>query len=208
MNAFDVLDDRFVEFVAADADRVRNDHIAEGDDAHFGRTAADIAHHVTGRFENGNLRADRSRSRFGYRFDLFRSGTESRFDDGPAFDIGDARGNSDPHAHRAEKLMTGRNLRDKIFDHLFGTVDIGDNAVGKGSDRDDTARRFIEHTLRFGTDGSDSLCPFFDGYDGRFVYNDTLAAYIDQRIASTEIDSDIDRKIIKQTHFIMPPETI
>ena len=104
--------------------------------------------------------------------------------------------------------MAGRNLRNKIFDHLFGTVNIGDNAVGKRSDGNDAARRFIEHTLRFGTDGSDSLCPFFDGDDGRFVYNDALAAHIDQRIAGTQIDSDIDRKIIKQTHFIMPPEAI
>ena len=110
MNAFDVLDDCFVEFIAADADRIRDDHIAEGDDAYFGRTAAYIAHHVTGRFENGNFRTDRGRSGFGYRFDLLRSGTKSRFDDCPAFDIGDARRNSDPHAHRAEKLMAGCDL--------------------------------------------------------------------------------------------------
>jgi len=203
-----VLDNGFVEFVAADADRIRDDHIAEGDDADFGRAAADVAYHVTGRLEDRNFGTDRSGSRLRNRFDLFCAGTESGFDNCSSFDIGDTRGYADSHAHGAEKLMTGGDLRDKIFYHFFGAVDIGDDAVCKRTDCDDAARRFVEHAFRFGTHGSDALCPFFDGDDGRFVYDDALAAHVDQRIAGTEIDADVDRKIIKQTHFVMPPETI
>src|SRR5678816_4511783 len=38
----DVVDDRFVELVAADADRALVDHAAEGDHADLGRAAADV----------------------------------------------------------------------------------------------------------------------------------------------------------------------
>src|SRR5437762_2547006 len=55
----DVLDDRVVELVAADADRLAGDDAPQGDDRHLGGAAADVDHHVAGGLVHGQARADR-----------------------------------------------------------------------------------------------------------------------------------------------------
>ena len=55
----DVVDDRLVELVAADADRLRDDDAAERDHRHLGGAAADVDDHVPGRLADRQPGADR-----------------------------------------------------------------------------------------------------------------------------------------------------
>jgi hypothetical protein len=48
-----VVDDRVVHLVAADADRLPDDHPAEGDDRDLGRAAADVDDHARDRVATG-----------------------------------------------------------------------------------------------------------------------------------------------------------
>src|SRR5919199_190744 len=59
--ALDVVDDRLVELVAADPDRLRDDDAAERDDRDLGGAAADVDDHVAGGLADGQARADRRR---------------------------------------------------------------------------------------------------------------------------------------------------
>ena len=54
----DELDDRVVELVAADADRLARDDAAERDDRDLGGAAADVDDHVAGRLLHGQAGAD------------------------------------------------------------------------------------------------------------------------------------------------------
>src|ERR687895_1570340 len=56
--ALDVVDDRLVELVAADADRLRHDDAAERDHRDLARAAADVHDHVAGGLADGEPGAD------------------------------------------------------------------------------------------------------------------------------------------------------
>ena len=64
-----MFNDSLIEFIAADTDGIGNDHTEQGDNRHLSRTAADITYHITGRFGNRNIGADRRRKRFLKHFD-------------------------------------------------------------------------------------------------------------------------------------------
>src|SRR5207248_7199190 len=93
--ALDVIDDRLVHLVAADAQRLRDDDPAERDDGDLGGAAADVDDHVPRRFGNGKPGADRGGHRLFDQIRLARPGRERRLLDGPPLDARHAR----THAH-------------------------------------------------------------------------------------------------------------
>ena len=76
--ALDVVDDRLVHLVAADAQRLRDDDPAERDHGDLGRAAADVDDHVPGRLGDGQPGADRGRHRLLDQVGLARAGRERR----------------------------------------------------------------------------------------------------------------------------------
>ena len=95
----DELDDRLVELVAADADRLAGDDAAERDDRDLGGAAADVDDHVAGRLLHGQAGADGR----GHRLlddvgGLAGAGVLGRLLHGALLDAGDARRHADDHA--------------------------------------------------------------------------------------------------------------
>src|SRR5690606_26795140 len=85
--AADVVDDGFVELVAADAHAAFIDHAAQRDDADFGRAAADVDHHGTGRFGDRQTGTDCGSHRFLDQIDLRGARAQSGFANRAALDL-------------------------------------------------------------------------------------------------------------------------
>ena len=146
----DVVDDRLVHLVAADAERLRDDDPAERDDGDLGRAAADVDDHVPGRLGDGEPGADRGGHRLLDQVRLARAGRERRLLDRALLDAGDAGRDADDDARVREAVLV--HLLDEVAEHLLGDVEVGDHAVLERADRRDRAGRPAEHALRLDAD--------------------------------------------------------
>ena len=136
--ALDVVDDRLVELVAADADRLRHDDAAERDHRHLAGAAADVHHHVAGGLAHRQAGADRRRHRLLDQVGLARSGRQAGLLDGALLDPGHPGGHADHHARVRPAVLV--HLLDEVAQHLLGHVEVGDHAVLERPDRLDRAR--------------------------------------------------------------------
>ena len=123
----DVVDDRVVHLVAADAERLRDDDAAERDHGDLGRAAADVDDHVPGRLADRQAGADRGRHRLLDQVGLARAGGERRVLDGALLDPVTPGGNADDHARVGKAMLV--HLLDEVPQHLLGDVEVGDDAV-------------------------------------------------------------------------------
>src|SRR5262249_46137753 len=148
----DEVDDRVVELVARDANRLTGNDATQRDDGDFGGAATDVDDHVAGRFVHGQAGADRGRHRL---FDDVRLFTRARllrrFLYGALLDSGDARRHADHHA-RLRPLARVHAL-DEVAEHLLADVEVGDDAVLERTDGFDVLGRAPDHLLRFDADG-------------------------------------------------------
>ncbi len=144
--ALDVVDDRLVHLVAADAEALGDDDAAERDHGDLGRAAADVDDHVPGRLGDRQAGADRGGHRLLDQVRLARAGGERRLLDGPPLDAGDAGRDADDDARVREAVLV--HLLDEVAEHLLGDVEVGDHAVLQRADRGDRPGRPAEHPLR------------------------------------------------------------
>jgi hypothetical protein len=196
----DVVDDRFVELVAADADRALVDHAAERDHADLGRAAADVDDHRAARFGDRQAGADRRRHRLLDQVDVARAGAERRLADRAPLDLGRAARHADDDPRARPEHRARMDHLDELLEHLLGHREVGDDAVLHRPDGFDVARHLAEHRLGFGADRLDGLLAVgaafvADGDDGRLVEDDPLAAHVDQRVGGAEVDREVRREI-------------
>jgi hypothetical protein len=109
-------------------------------------------------------------------------------------------GNANHNLGIAEQLALAVHFLDKMLDHLLGHIDVRDHAIAQRPNGFDAVRRFAHHHLRVIADGFDFFYTV-DGFnrDNRwFVENDSLAACINHRIRSAEVDRQILRTELEQ----------
>src|ERR1019366_2698225 len=196
----DVVDDPFVELVAADANAALVDHAAERDDADFRRAATDVDDHRAAGFAHRQAGADRRGHRLLDEIDLRGSGTERRFADGAALDLGRSAGHADDDPRARPEHRAWMDHLDELLQHLLGDGEVGDDAVLHRPDGFDVAGHLAEHRLGLGADGLDGLLAvgtafMADGHDGRLVEHDAFATHVDQRVGGAEVDGQVRRKI-------------
>jgi hypothetical protein len=196
---FDVGDDRVVQLVARDANRLGGDDTAERDHGHLGRAAADVDDHVAGRLVHGQARADRGGH--GFLDDVYaaRAGLAGRLDHGTAFDAGDARGNADHHARTGE-VAAAVHLENEVAQHSLGDLEVGDDAVLEGANGDDVAGRAPDHLLRLGPHREDASGGGVLGDHRRLVEHDAAASHVHQRVGRTEVDRHVttdERQVVR-----------
>ena len=187
--ALDVVDDRLVHLVAADAQRLRDDDAAERDDGDLGRAAADVDDHVPGRLGDRQPGADRGGHRLLDQVRLARAGGERRLLDRALLDAGDARRDADDDARMREAVLV--HLLDEVAEHLLGHVEVGDHAVLQRADRADRPRRAAEHPLRLEADRVHLAGALVDRDDGRLGEHDAAPAHVDERVGGAEVDGHV-----------------
>src|SRR5215218_793600 len=185
----DVVDDRLVELVAADADRLRDDDPAERDHGDLGRAAADVDDHVAGRLAHRQTRADRGRHRLLDQVRLARAGRQARLLDRALLDAGHARRHADDDARVRPAVLV--HLLDEVAQHLLGHVEVGDHAVLERPDRLDRPGRPAEHALRLDPDRMHLAGARVDRHHGRLGEHDAAPAHVYERVGGPEIDGHV-----------------
>ena len=75
---FNMVDDGFIHFHAADGNRLADDQTAQRHDCHFRRSTADIHHHAAFRLKDGQACANRRRQRLFNQVDLLQPARANR----------------------------------------------------------------------------------------------------------------------------------
>src|SRR6185503_16816815 len=93
--------------------------------------------------------------------------------DGALFDLGDFGGHADddPGTHPHVPVV---RLFDEVGQHLFGDLEIGDDAILHRFNRHDVAGRASEHFLGFAADGFDAAVDFVNRDNGGLVDHDAF----------------------------------
>src|SRR5919106_689114 len=185
----DVAHDRLVHLVTADADGLRDDDAAEGDDGDLGGAAADVHDHVPGRLGDRQAGADGRRHRLFDQVSLARSGREGRLFNGALLHSRDAARHADDDAWVGEAVVV--HLLDEVAEHRLGHVEVGDDAVLQRPDGRDGAGRAAEHALGLDPDGVDFARALVDSDHGRLGEHDSAPADVDERVRRAEVDSHL-----------------
>src|SRR5581483_6659879 len=186
-----ILDDRVVDLIPGDPDRMIDDDAAQGNDGDFGRAAADVDDHGADRFFDREARPDRGRHRFFDRVGFARPGRERRVFGGPFFDFGDAGGNADDDAGMGSQEALQMDLADEVMEHHLDGVEIGDDAVFERTDGDDAFRGLADHRLGFGPDAEGAAGAGVDRHHARLGNDDPFPPHVDQRVGSAEVDAQV-----------------
>jgi len=82
----------------------------------------------------------------------------------------------------------------KVVQHLFGDVEVGDDAVLQRPDGHDVAG--VRPSIAFASwpTASTGVVGLVDGDDGRLVEHDPLATNVDQRVRRSEVHREVVRE--------------
>src|SRR6266850_1488082 len=201
--AADVVDDRLVELVAADAHRARVHHAAERDHADFRRAAADVDHHRAGRVGYRQIGADGGSHGLLDQIHLARAGANRRFPDRAALYLSRAAGHADDDAGGGREQLVVMHFLDELLEHLLGDGEVGDHAVLHRPDGDDVAGGLAQHHLDFLADRLDGLLAagarlLADGAHRGLVQDNALAPHVDERVGGAEVDGQVVGKVAAQ----------
>src|SRR3984957_6022830 len=190
--AADVVGDRFVELVAADAHARCVDDAVQRDDRDFGGAAADVEHHRAARLLNRQTGADRGGHGLGNDVHAASAGPLGRFLDGASFDLGGAEGHAHQNSRAGAQETIAVYLFDEVLQHFLGVGEIRDDPVLHRPDRGDMAGGSAQHVFGFPPDRDDYLAApgrlVLHCDDRWLVENNAALANVDQRIGGSKID--------------------
>ena len=211
MFAADIGRNHLVHLVAADPHRIAVSDAAQRQDRDLRGAAADVDHHRAHRCSHLQPGADRGGQRFLDQLHRHRARVRRRIADRAAFDHRRSRRHTDHDiAALTQPARPTQRLVDEMFDHLFGDVDVGDDAVAQRPDRLNIARRLAHHQLGLVANDLDAPHPVarFQRDDRGFVQDDALVADIDDGVHGPQIDGHVMRgrtEPIKEFHMRRTP---
>jgi hypothetical protein len=185
----DGADDRVVEFVAADADGVRNDEGAERGDRDLARASADVDDQGADRLADREPGPNRGRERLVDQRGVRGAGSERCLLDRAPLDGSDPARHA--HHHVGSRMSSAEDTTDEVAQHLFGRLEIGDHAVSKRPCRCDVRRCAPDHLARLSADRVNLAAALVDRDDRRLKQDDPLATPEDHRIRGAQIDSKL-----------------
>src|SRR5690606_9564564 len=85
------------------------------------------------------------------------------------------------------------HFTDKVLEHFFGDLEVGNNTVFQWTNRSNISGRTAQHSFRFSTYCFDDFMAIVmtDGHHGGLVKYNPAAAHINQCIGCTEINRKI-----------------
>ena len=143
--------DGITDFIASDPHGFAENRSSKTQHRHLGGTAADINDHRSDRLRDRQTGTDGSGNGFIDEMNLTRTGHPG-FADGPALHTRHTTGNPN-HQTRGHDAPAFIALGDEGFEHLFGSIEIGDDAIPQRPNGTDVARGPAQHQLRLVADG-------------------------------------------------------
>ena len=182
-------EDSLIELVAGNADGLRHDDTAHGDNGDLGGAATDIDDHGAGRLLDRQVSTDSRGHRLLDQIGLAGTCLNRSLEHGALLDRRDTRGNAyDDARTRGPRIALLGSLINEVAKHGLGDIEVGDNAILERTHGHNVAGRTAKHTLGLDTDCKNALIVFVDGDDGRLANDDALAAHRDKRIGGAEVD--------------------
>ncbi len=85
------------------------------------------------------------------------------------------------------------NLADKVLQHFFGDLEVGNYTVFQRADSGDVARSTAQHTFRFNTHCFNNLGAVMvtNRHYRRLVQNNTATADINKGISGSQVDRQV-----------------
>ena len=186
--------DSLVKLVTGNEDGLRHDDTAHGDNGDLGGTATDIDDHGASGLLDRQVGADGSGHGLLNQVCLAGTGLDRSLKNSALLDRRDTGGDADDNARtRGPRIALLGRLVDKIAKHGLGNVEVGDNAVLKGTHSHNVTGRTAEHSLCLDTDSKYPLIVLVDGDNGGLANDDALAAHGDKRVGGAEVDGKIAR---------------
>src|SRR5690606_14701610 len=127
--ATDVGNDGVVKTVATDTHTAFVDHAAERDHTHLGGAATDVGDHGARGFGHRQTCADGCGHGLFNQIHLGGTGTQRRFADGTALDLGRTARHTDDDAWAGAEHRARVHHLDELLEHLLGDGEIGDDTV-------------------------------------------------------------------------------
>src|SRR5690606_6535186 len=198
--ATDVIDDGFVELVAAHPYGTLVDHAAERDDGHFRGAPADVHDHRAAGIRHREPGTDGGGHGFFDQVNLTGARTQSRFADGATLDLGRTAGHANDDARAGREHTARMHHANELLEHLLGHREVGDDTVLHGPNGFYIAWYAAQHLLGLAANCLNDLLAagtafLADGNHRWLVEHDTLAPNINQGVGGTEVDRHIAGKI-------------
>ena len=99
----------------------------------------------------------------------------------PLLDASNARWNAHDNA-RFGQIPTAMHLLDKVTQHTFGSIKVGDNAILQWTNCHNVAGSTSDHFLGFQTDRQDAASILINGDHAGLVEDNAAPTYINQGI--------------------------
>ena len=125
--------------------------------------------------------------------DLARARLQGGVLHGALLDLRDVGRNGDDDL-RAHEERAAVRLLDEVVEHPLRDLEVGDDAVLHGPDRDDVAGRAAEHLLGGAADGLDLVGDLVDGHDRGLADDDAAALREHEGVRRAEIDREVGRE--------------
>ena len=183
----------FVHFIAGDPHRTAVNNSGKGDDGNIRSAAADVHDHAPGRLGNGQARANGRHHRLLHQKDFTSPGTHGGILDGAFFHLGNFRGHAD-HDARVNEHGAVMRLLDKVIQHLFRHLKVGDDTIFQGANGNDVTGRAPQHLLGIAPHGFDIPIDLIDGDDGRLIDYNSLALGKHQGIGGAQVNGEVGGK--------------
>jgi hypothetical protein len=128
---------------------------------------------------DGQACADSRHHRLFHEIHFAGLGAVGRVFDGALLHLGNLGRHTDHDARMHQHLAVVR-LLDEVVQHLFGDLEVGNDAILHGLDGHDVAGRAAQHLLGLLAHGFHLAGVLVDGHDGGLIHNDALAGRKDQ----------------------------
>ena len=189
VGALDVLDDRLVELVATNADRLRHNDATKRDDSNLSCAAADVDDHVARWFRNREPGANCSGHRLFDQVGNARTGRECGLFNRTLLDAGHTRGHADNNARMSPAVLM--NLVNEMAEHFLRHLKVGNHTVFEWTNGHNRCRSTTEHALGFNADSEHGARHLIKRHHGWLGQHDATPTHVDERIRRPEIDRHV-----------------
>jgi len=191
--ALDVLNDGLVHLVAGNSHGAAVNNSRKRYDRDIRGASADIADHIAAGFRDRHAGADSGDNGLLHQVNFACLRAQSRFLHGAFFHLSDFRRNADNDTG-AKEVVPAVRLFNKILQHHFRDIKIGNDSVLHRLDGDNVCGRPSKHLLSSMPDSQHLLIGPVQRDDRRLVYNNPAALGINKGIGRSEIDSQVTGK--------------
>ena len=184
-----VSNNGFVEFVARNFGRTRNNHTAKRKNSYVGGSTANVDNHIADGGVDVEPCTDCGGNGFFNKVGLLCACLTCGIEHRLFLHLGNARGNTD-HNVRLEKEISA-SATNEILNHLKGDFVLADNTVTQGSDCHNIAGSSTQHLLCLNTYLENAVGVGIDCHYRGLLQNNALTLHVNQNGCGAQVNANV-----------------